>query len=314
MERPGEFVPLDRLKPRQSPEKKKSPEFFANQLSAMMNKIAEQVNREVSKKYGLKDFLNADGSLNMAGYVQKDGGPHTANQVQEDQARVRAMELEFSRAKVSQVKEFYRDKFGAKTEEEIVDRWRKEKINNKNGQMEMAVTGLLHKILKDDFLVVRASAFDDYAGGVDNIILNKRTGEAVCAFDEVHEGGAGERTGEKMDKIKKVAMRGGAKVRYGIKLEKGELTRAEMTTLPVFYLGLKSAELTDLLANMNFDPDSAPTKIENNVFAKLTASLKEQKQILDGTDVPPAVRNKLETFEGLLADFEDRSEALEMAA
>jgi len=311
MERPREFVPLDRLKPRQSPEKKKSPEFFANQLSEMMRKIAEQVNREVGEKYGLRDFLNSDGSLNMDGYA---GEPRTDKQVQEDKEWVHEREVEFSRAKVPQVQLFYRDKFGAKTEEEIVKCWRKEKIKNKNGLMEMAVTGLFHKILKDDFLVVRASAYDDYnkSGGVDNIIVNKRTGEAICAFDEVHEGGAGERTGEKIKKIKEVAAKGGAKVRYGIKLENGELKRAEMTTLPVFYLGLKSAELTELLANMNFDPESAPTNAEYDVFAKLTASLKEQKQILDGTNASPAVRNKLETFESLLADFEERSEGFEM--
>ncbi len=313
MERPREFVPLDRLKPRQSPEKRKSPEFFANQLLGMMKKISEQVNKEVEKKYGLNNFLNSDGSLNMNGYAE---GPHTAKQVKEDKEWVREREVEFSRAKVPQVQLFYREKFGDKTEEAIVERWRQEKAKNKNGLMEMAVTGLFHKILKDDFLVVRASAYDDYNknGGVDNIIVNKSTGEAICAFDEVHEGGAGERTGEKIKKIKEVAGRGGARVRYGIKLENNKLKRAEMTTLPVFYLGLKSAELEELLANMNCDPDSKVTNAEYQVFAKLTASLKEQKQILDGTNATPAVRNKLETFEGLLAEFEERCEGFDMAA
>lgn len=307
MERqPMEFVPLDRLKSRKTPEKTKSPEFFSNQLLEMMSKISAQVNKEVEKKYGLKDFLNKDSSLNMAGYAE---GPHTAKQVQQDEKWVREREVDFSRAKVRQVQLFYREKFGDKTEEAIVERWREEKAKNKNGLMEMAVTGLFHKILKDDFLVVRASAYDDYNknGGVDNIIVNKSTGEAICAFDEVHEGGAGERTGEKIKKIKEVASRGGAKVRYGIKLENGKLVRSEMTTLPVFYLGLKSAELENLLANMNCDPDSKVTDTEYQVFAQLTASLKEQKQILDGTNASPVVRNKLETFENLLADFEDRS-------
>jgi hypothetical protein len=306
MFRPDQFVdPRNLVDKRRGLEKKKSPEFYADKLTEMMRKISERVNSETSEQYGLENFLNSDGSLNMAGY---GGDLYTAEQVREDDARIHDMEMEFSRAKVPQVREFYREKYGAKTPDEIVKNWRKEKIKNKNGQMEMAVTGLLHKILKDDFLVVRASAFDDYKNGVDNIILNKRTGEAICAFDEVHEGGAGERTGEKIDKIKKVAIKGGARVRYGIKLEGKNLKRAEMTTLPVFYLGLKSAELENLLGKMDFNPDGAVTNAEYEVFAKLTASLKEQKQILDGTDVPPAVRNRLETFGYLLENFEERSE------
>ncbi|MFA5127987.1 MAG: hypothetical protein WC457_03225 [Patescibacteria group bacterium] len=303
MFRPDQFVDPRNLVERRSLEKKKSPEFFAGKLAVMMQKISEHVNSEVSEQYGLADFLHADGSLNMDSYADD---LYSAEDIADDNDRVRESELHFSRAGVPQVKEYYREKYGANTPDEIVERWRKEKIINKNGQMEMAVTGLLHKILKDDFLVVRASAFDDYNNGVDNIILNKRTGEAICAFDEVHEGGAGERTGEKIDKIKKVAKKGGARVRYGMKLEKGKLKRAEMTTLPVFYLGLKSIELENLLGKMDFDPDSAPTDVERVVFAKLTASLKEQKQILDGTDVSPAVRNKLETFGDLLEDFEAR--------
>ncbi len=306
MEGKREFVPLSRLKPREKP---KARENYTEKLSVMMREISERVNKETLAKHGLRKFLHSDGSLNMAGYA---GELYSAEDVESDSDRVHDMEVEFSRAKISQVQAFYREKYGAKTQEEIVEHWRKEKKQNKNGQMEMAVTGLLHKILKDDFLVVRAAAFDDYKNGVDNIILNKRTGEAICAFDEVHEGGAGERTHEKMDKIKKVAAKGGARVRYGIKLENGELKRAEMTTLPVFYLGLKSDELTELLAKMDFNPDGAVTPAEYDVFAKLTASLKEQKQILDGTDVPPAVRNKLETFEGLLEEFEERG--IEMAA
>jgi hypothetical protein len=302
MFRPDQFVdPRNLIDKSRGLEKKD----YTDKLAGMMRQISEHVNREALEKHGLRDFLRPDGALNMDSYA---GGLYTTDGVEEDNSHVREMEVGFSRAKVPQVQSYYREKYGAKTQEEIVGHWRKEKTKNKNGQMEMAVTGLLHKILKDDFLVVRASAFDDYKNGVDNIILNKRTGEAICAFDEVHEGGAGERTGEKMDKIKKMAKKGGAGVRYGVKLEKGKLIRAEMRTLPVFYLGLKSAELENLLGKMDFNPDGAVTNAEYEVFAKLTASLKEQKQILDGTDVPPAVRNKLETFGSLLEDFEERSE------
>jgi len=298
-----QFVPLDRLKPRLKPEAKKAPEFYATKLTAMMAEIAKQYNREVEAEYGLKGLLNSDNTLNMASYA---GDIYEAEDIQDDNTRIHEMEQYFSRAALPQVQAFYRDKYGAKNEEEIINSWRRDKIKSKSGQMEMAVTGLLHKLLKGDYLVVRASTFDDYNNGVDNIIINKETGEVICAFDEVHEGGAGERTDDKIKKVKKVAAKGGARVRYGIKLEEGKLKRAEMTHVPVFYLGLKSAELDELLNGMDYNPDGKVTKAEYSAFTKLIASLKEQMQILNGTDASPIIRNKLESFEALIEDFEAR--------
>jgi len=296
---PEKFVPLERLQPRRSPEKKN----YTEGLSKMMGRISERINKEVKEQYGLSDFLDKDGALDMDGYAD---GPYSAERVEKDKADVSAMEIDFSDANDARVRAFY----GAKTPAEAVEKWKEEKKKNKNGQMEMAVTGLLYKILKDDFLVVRATAHDDYKGGVDNIILNKRTGEAICAFDEVHEGGKGERTDGKIAKIQKVAARGGANVSYGIKLEDGKLQRAEMKNVPVFYLALKSDELVGLLNGMDYNPDSPVTPKEHEIFSQLTASLRDQLVILTrqpaGKDLSPAIRNKLATFEGLLGEFEGR--------
>ncbi len=174
----------------------------------------------------------------------------------------------------------------------------------------MAVTGLLHKVLGADYLVARASDHDDQINGVDNVLLNKKTGEVICAFDEVHESDSGERVEKKMKKVKEKAVKGGAHVRYGMKMEQGKLKRAEMYNVPLFYLGLDKDEFAGLLSGMNFNPDSAVTEAEYAAFGKLVASLKEQKQMLEKIpNVHFAVRKKLETFARLLEEFEANSRA-----
>ncbi|MDD2757808.1 MAG: hypothetical protein PHD72_00340 [Patescibacteria group bacterium] len=284
--------------PNFGPETRKPPEFYGDHLAEMMRQIAEQINKDVLAEYGLADFLNSDNSLNMNGYAD---GPHTAEKVRADEASVFASDLNFSGARSKDTQEEY----GVNTPEAVVPLYRERKKLQKNYQMEMAVTALLHKILGGDYLVVRASALDDYNNGVDNIIINKQTGEVICAFDEVHESGTGERTEKKNQKIKTLAVRGGAKVRYGIKMEKGKLQRASMSNVPVFYLGLSSKELENLLDNMNFDLDGEIQPKEYETFAQLVASLKEQLAVLNGMkNVHFAVFNKLKTFGALLDDFE----------
>ena len=48
----------------------------------------------------------------------------------------------------------------------------------------MAIMVLLHKMLKDDFVVLRSAKRDDYAGGVDMLIVNRKTGAVICAIDD----------------------------------------------------------------------------------------------------------------------------------
>jgi hypothetical protein len=64
---------------------------------------------------------------------------------------------------------------------------------------------------------------------------------------------------------------------------------------------------------MDFNPDSPVTPAEYEVFAKLTASLKEQLVILNEMKNPSvhfAVRKKLETFAGLLEEFTQLNSAV----
>lgn len=235
----------------------------------------------------------------MAGFAQSAGGTRPDVLVERDLAQVREKEIEFSSANNPNVQKFYREK----TPEGVVKKWKENKAESKSGQMEMAMTILLHKLLKDNFLVVRTSEYDDYVNGVDNLILNKETGDVICAFDEVHEGGRGERTEKKIEKIQKKAKKGGAKVNYGVSLAQGKIARASLGNIPVFYLGLRQDELESLLRNLG-NPDEAMNDAEFSVFQKLVGSLREQKTMLEGSDLPPVIRGKLIQFEKSLRYLE----------
>jgi hypothetical protein len=205
-------------------------------------------------------------------------------------------ELEFSNALNPATQSFYKTKYGAETVADLLRIWKDNKSREKNSQMEMAVTLLLSEMLGSDFLVVRTAPIDDYDHGVDTVILDYQTGEVVGAFDEVHQSDNGERLAKKKEKIQTVAKRGGAKVRYGMKLENGNLTRAELSGVPVFYLGLTSTELDGLIVALR-DSD---TEVMEEIFKKLITSLKSQQVELSATSHNQQFQAKLQSFSILL--------------
>lgn len=275
-------------------------------LRGMLGAISKEINEE-AKGHGLEDLVDSNCAISMDGFLRsptgKEGGIYTADQIKRDKEEIKKRELEFSGANEPAVQKHFREQEGLNTPEQIVEHWRKSKENNKNGQTEMAITVLLHKILKGEFLVVRSATSDDHAG-VDNLILNKHTGEVICAFDEVHEGGAGERTDKKVEKITRIAQKGGIKIRYSIGLEQGKLKRSKMDGVPVFYLGLKSEELMKLLASLQYGTGAENSETEYEIFQQLVNSLREQKGLLESLPLSSELGTKLKNFEETLQTLE----------
>lgn len=257
-------------------------------LKNILGSQSEQTNKAVESKYSLGVLLKRDAALDPEGYAELYG----KEAIKADANFVRERELEFSGANIPNVQAFYRSEHGAKTEDEVITKWRENKSREKNGQMEMAITALLSQKLGKDFIVVRTAPYDDYKNGVDNLILDCVTGEIVGAFDEVHEGGDGRRTEEKKSKIQKVAKKGGAEIRYGLKLVDGKLTRASLKGVPVFYLGLESTELVELVKGLG-ENNAQKT---NEIFEKLLASLAIQHTELKKSASTPDFNKRLESF------------------
>jgi hypothetical protein len=207
------------------------------------------------------------------------------------------MEVEFSGANNDNVKEHYKTQFGITGEQAIIEKSKKDKQKSKNYQMELAVTALLYKVLSDRYFIARTSKYDDYVNGIDNIIVDKETGTVVCAFDEVHEGGDGQRTAKKEQKILKSAKKGGAKIHFGLGMNDGQLQRTELKNLPVFYLGLDTDHLNDLIEDMSTEGNGSLSKTEQLTFELLMQSVSKQiENISDQKDIPQAVLENLNKF------------------
>jgi hypothetical protein len=182
----------------------------------------------------------------------------------------------------------------------------------------LAVTAVFHKVLGEKFIVVRSSTFDDYENGVDNIIINKETGDVVCAFDEVRENSAAvrkiredemvemTRTEDKEEKIKRKARNGGTKIKYSFGFDNGKLVKKETitTSIPMFYISVEAGELDKLLEGMNCVSDK-PNAVELEIFDKLIASLESQVELLHHENVPEPVQNNILSFEKSLVEIKE---------
>jgi hypothetical protein len=270
-------------------EKPKPPE----KLNKLIKEISLTLNKEAYDKHGLNGLVDHEGQIKPQGYSKI----YSKDELAYFQNEVHKRELEFSDAEHPNIQRYYKETYGIEGENNIISQWKKEKKENKNTQMELAVTALLHKILQDRYFVVRTSEYDDYHNGIDNLIVDKETGVVICAFDEVHEGGTGERTNDKQGKIEKIATKGGAKIMFGLNMANGKLQRTALENLPVFYLGLTTKELQDLIENMDSENIDQLSEQEKTTYIKLISSVGEQMEVMQKKNLPTEVKNNLEKFQ-----------------
>lgn len=273
-------------------EKREKEKHPAEKLRALISDISHEINESAEGEYGIRNLVDMRGAICMDNFLGSEG--YSDDKIYKDKESIHAREIEWSGAGNSRVKEFYKERYGAETEEDIVNVYLKNKEREKNGQMEMFTSVLFHKILKNEFVVMRASAYDDYVNGIDTVMVNKKTGDIVCAFDEVHNHKNSARAEEKSKKTIKKAREGGATLSYGIEIENGKMKRKEIKNLPVFFIGLETEELEDVLANMDYGKEISPK--EKKVFAQFVSSLEMQKQILLSERLPESVRANLTRF------------------
>lgn len=182
-------------------------------------------------------------------------------------------------------------------------KWYKEIPGNEEersgAKLEMFTTALFHKFLNEDFYILRSSEYDDIINRVDHLIIEKKTGNPVCAFDEV-AGMRGPRYEEKKMKILDRNLKGGVKLKYGIKVEaSGEEPKIELAQerhLPVFYLAFPQEELERAIGEFNAAP--AKTEEEQKFFAYFLKSIDSQVAALNLEEkkLNPVLRSRLNSF------------------
>jgi hypothetical protein len=173
--------------------------------------------------------------------------------------------------------------------------------------MEMLKTVVFDKFLGEDFIVVRSAQYDDVANKIDNVILDRKTGNLVCAFDEV-----GESSGPKYERKKDGVLRrdrekGGGTLKYGLRVERGNrLVRDKVENVPIFYLALPKELIDETIEQL--DPSAKkPSRREEQLFAYFNASLYSQIQLLNmEKDLNPVLADRIKNFEGILERLQER--------
>jgi uncharacterized Zn finger protein (UPF0148 family) len=277
--------------PKKNSETEKHP---AEKLRGLITEMSHDMNASVRETYGIRKLVNQDGTIDIGEFMNVPG--YGEEKIREDRKKTYECEVEWSGIHESEeIREFYRSNHGAETEEDVVHAFLEEKKNEKHTQMELFTTLLFNKMLKDDFIVVRASKYDDYMNGIDTVMVNKKTGDVVCAFDEVHDHKENSRAEEKKKTKKREAQSGGAMLTYGISVHEGKFERKEIKNLPVFALALSTNQLNDVLKNMNYD--MTISEKEGEIFDFFLSSLEKQKKDFFGTHLPKPEYTNLLRFE-----------------
>lgn len=183
------------------------------------------------------------------------------------------------------------------------------RMESEGEDLERLITAIFQKKLESEFIVVRSSRYDDIKGGVDSIILEKKTGNLVCALDEVGDI-SGPRFEEKKGKILgRNIKENGASLKYGFTLERQrdggtKLKLGKVDNLPIFYLALPKSYIEEGINSFRASLTES-SLYEQKLFAYFVASMNAQVKELKLSRHPlhPNLRARLNSFELILKRF-----------
>lgn len=267
-----------------------------DELFSLTGEISHAINEDTRNRYHTTcDLVDSRGTLSMDFFSRAQGGVYTQEEIKNDKETILAKEIEWSGAHDQNVQEFYKKYKGIEGKEQIARAHIAEKERNKSSQMEMLTNAILYKVLKDRFIVMRASTFDDYFGGVDNYLVDKETGDIVCAFDEVHDHAQGDRKEEKWKRVESIGD-GGRKIKYGIVPQGDKLVQKELRNIPVFFLSLTTEDLERGMNGFSRNIQDSPNELEKKIFNTYTLLLEEEYERVKDKQMPRATRENLEKF------------------
>jgi len=154
-----------------------------------------------------------------------------------------------------------------------------EGIKKGGEKLEILKTIIFHKFIGENFIVVRTSTYDDIINKADNLILEKKTGNPVCAYDEAVDVG-GQVLEKKKMRILDRNKEGGTRLKYGIALKENKLIKGEVEGIPLYYLCFPIEHLEkakrEILPSLNEVSD-----YEKKVFEYFVALMQAQTKTLN---------------------------------
>lgn len=172
---------------------------------------------------------------------------------------------------------------------------------------EILTLGIMQKFLDKDFYAIRASKFDDYANGVDILILDKRTGTIICGLDDVQDEYSGYLAERKINKARvKNEKYGGARVQYGFVPHKEDGREIKfklggMDKVPIIIFPVSGREVENAIENFNTNSDQI-------IFDKFLDTMRDQLGELSKTLPDKLSRERMSALNNSLNMYAKKKE------
>jgi len=271
-------------------ERMNCPEDQIELWSISIDKTLKEIHTEINNEYKVKldnkngkkkegkKIVNEDCTVRMNAFKFGEGGLVSKDEMMIDKAEIDRLKNIFSEGKELWIF----DKERSRTHGEL---WEK------------ALTIMLYKILPD-YLIFRASEYDDYKNGIDNYLLDEK-GNPICGLDEVSTNDQSELHQEKSAKVEDKNIKGGATIKYGLAFDKEKnIVKDAIENIPVFYMRISGAKLVTVLKAIYINPGlDKISDIEFEIFDELIASLERQiEREIENEKIPEIVKEKMSKF------------------
>jgi hypothetical protein len=275
--------------------KRPEEKYFKRERKDTVTELVEKISEEQNDSIAIKDFLKPDGRIN----IFNEG--FSAESSREARKELLDIKLNVSGLDRRAVKDYYIDKYSidpdsSRLDEELVEKWDQENEKKKSSKAEKIIYIILYKLLKERFFLIRSSEYDDFKNGVDFLIVNKKSGLVVGAFDGLHDDRDSGDNNLKEEKILKKAKKGGAKIMFGASLDEDKkIQAASLKNVPVFYLPLKKEQFYSCQKNISPDP-SIVSKEEREVFEYFFSQINRQAKLIRQENVDDNLSKNLNNF------------------
>jgi len=119
--------------------------------------------------------------------------------------------------------------------------------------------------LGDKLIVVRTSVFDDIKNGVDNLIVERKTGKTICAIDDVSSLSA-----SFINKTDKIFHQGNTinvkNIKYGLAIKDNKTILTHLERVPVFCIGVPLSSVDQFANNISESIDDEPSPEEKKLM------------------------------------------------
>ena len=274
-------------------------------------KVMADLARRENERVGMK-LVSSDGRLRPEMFKREHGGHLSEEELLQCRSFINEREKSWSPLANEQSRAFHIDRYQVSVHEksreeiddEILTRWRTETDFKDTRLVEMAVTACLSRALGKRWVVAGTTKYDDYKHGVDQVIVDRTTGQVVAAFDDFANTASSERKESKYQQVHESARKGGAKITFGFSFSVGKLIRRRLQHVPVFALETSKSEAVAALQEMSQTLEREPGEKERALSKKLITSLVKQANTLaKDTSIHPSIRQGAELFAKSLSEF-----------